>query len=224
MQRFCLLAAAISVGLATSASAGSHHLYVDSCVPSCAAPACTVCEQAMNACGCMVCGTGVCGCPSAVMPMCSVCDNGMTCWECCFQEAIDVDSLTPQAQSRDLYDSYLARIDVVLPEDGTVYLLTQMMTTPGERRSYTVPFQNRDKAYDYDVKFEFVMDGQKYFKKWTINEFRAGSIVKLVVAPNPGSDDTPPEILVEPEVLAAGGEGNPPEAEPAVDSAAAYDG
>jgi len=211
MQRTSMLAAALCVGAMSSAFAGSHLSCSDSQAPTCAAPACTVCEQSMSACGCMVCGTGCCGCPSAMMPTCSVCDGGMSCWDCCFQEAIDVDSLTPEAKSRQLYDSGLARIDMILPDDGTVYLMGQMMMTLGVERTFTVPVPDRSKIYAYDLRFEFVRGGKKYFKKVKLDGVRAGAIILVGVEAPPVPDGEPGVIVVAAEVVLPGGVGTEPE-------------
>jgi hypothetical protein len=237
MQTIYALAATLCVGLASQAVAGTNHSWHERNSPSCAVPvaACTACEQAIGACGCMTCGSGISGCPSMCMPACSVCSDGMNGWDCCYTEAIDVDSLTNEAQSRDLYDRHMARIIVELPEDGTVYLLDQMMMTLGDERTYTVPIEDQTKLYGYEIKLEFVRGGKKYFKKTSISDFRAGSIVGLLVAAPPVPDGEPAEIGVDVAVLAAGGVGNPPEPAPepspapepvpedGPDAAAAYD-
>lgn len=126
---------------------------------------------------------------------------------CCDMESIDVDSLTPEARSKALYDASQAELTFELPEDGTVYLLDQMMGTLGAKRTYTVQIPDQTKLYGYRIRVEFVRGGKKYHKNTTITDFRAGSIVAVKVEAPPVPDGEPAQIAVEAQYLAPGGVG-----------------
>ncbi|MFK7819263.1 MAG: hypothetical protein AB8G99_11125 [Planctomycetaceae bacterium] len=120
-------------------------------------------------------------------------------------EGIDIDSLTPEAQSKKLFSQYQARIKFELPEDAGVYLLDQPMTTPGEKRSFVIPVYSQEKTYKYEIKVDVVRNGKKYFKRVKIKEFRAGMILKVAVEAPKVEKGKPIVLKVTPEVEAPGG-------------------
>lgn len=167
--------------------------------------------------GCTDAQSPSCGCPIGIpmsascgqcsecpLPECGICGTGR-CWDCSDEEGTDVESLTVAAQSKKLYEHHLARIKVQLPESSAVWLHNQRMTTAGEKRTFVVPISNQDKSYQYEVKIDFVSDGKKYFKKFTIEELRAGMIIKLVVKASPATESEDVKIEIKDDVEAVGG-------------------
>ncbi len=120
-------------------------------------------------------------------------------------EGIDMESLTPAAQSKKLYEAYQARILFELPEDVTVHLMDVAMSTPGEKRSFVVPVYDQKKTYEYEVRVDAVRNGKKYFRKVKIKEFRAGMIVKVAVEAPPVPEGEPVVLNAAAEVVAPGG-------------------
>ena len=116
-----------------------------------------------------------------------------------------MESLTPVAQSRKLYEAFQARILFELPEDVTVHLMDVPMSTPGEKRSFVVPVYDQKKTYEYEVRVDAVRNGKKYFRKVKIKEFRAGMIVKVAVEAPPVPEGEPVVLNAAAEVVAPGG-------------------
>ena len=143
------------------------------------------------------------------MPECSICNGQGMCWDCSWDEGIDIDSLTPAAQSKKLFEASQARIMIELPEASGVTLMNQKMSMPGARRTYVIPIPDQAKNYRYEVRVDVVLDGKKYFKKHVIEEFRAGMILALAVSVPAVPEGEAPQILVNSKTLAAGGA--PPE-------------
>jgi len=131
------------------------------------------------------------------------------CWDCSDEEGIDVESLTPEAQSKKLYEAYQARIVIIVPEAAGVSLLDQKMSTLGTKRSYLVSVNDQAKEYKYEVKVDVVMNGKKYFKKLKIKDLRAGMILVVAVEAPPVPEGEPVQINMAPDVVAKGGK--PPE-------------
>lgn len=158
------------------------------------------------------------------MPECGVCGSN-ACWDCSGDPGIDVESLTPTAQSKKLYEASMARITFLLPENAGVSLMDRKMSTPGVKRSFVVSVNDRTKDYKYEVKVDVVRNGKKYFKKLKINDLRAGMILAVVVDAPPVAEDEPAQINLDAVALAVGGK--PPEAmdsedaEPAIEVAPA---
>ncbi len=140
----------------------------------------------------------------------SKCQQGCTtqACDCCLGGGgvgIDVDSLTIPAQSKRLYEGYQARIKFELPEDASIDLYDQPMTTPGGKRSFVVPVYKQDKKYEYHFTVSVVRAGKKYFKKHKVKDFQAGMILAVKVeAPEEVPDGELP-IKVEAKPLAPGG-------------------
>lgn len=134
--------------------------------------------------------------------------TSQTC-DCCLGAGggagIDVDSLTIPAQSKRLYEGYQARIKFELPEDVSIDLYDQPMTTPGKKRSFVVPVYKQDKKYDYHFTVSVVRDGKKYFKKHKVKDFQAGMILAVKVAAPEEVPDGELPIKVEAKPLAPGG-------------------
>jgi hypothetical protein len=168
---------------------------------------CIACGDA----GCSICdGGSVCGggCNACGPPACGVCGTAQ-CWDCSHEEGIDIDSLTVEAQSRALYEASKARIVVICPEATGVTLMNQKMSTPGEKRSFTVDVNDRDRVYKYEVKVDVVRGGKKYFKKYKMDDLRAGMILTVAVDAPPYEEGTPVTLAVEVTADAPGGK--PPE-------------
>jgi uncharacterized protein (TIGR03000 family) len=159
---------------------------------------------------CSFCATGG---PVCAPPACGICGTNVG-WDCSHEEGIDVESLTPEAQSKKLYEASMARIIVVLPEDAGVSLLDQKMTTLGVKRTFVVSVNDQSKDYKYEVKVDVVRNGKKYFRKLKIEDLRAGMILVVVVAAPPIPEGEPAVIEFGKEVLAVGGN---PDAAPPVD-------
>jgi uncharacterized protein (TIGR03000 family) len=178
----------------------------DSCgQASCAVPAdvCGTCGEVSACCsgisGCGGCMNGMCfgGCMGCeVPPACGICGTAC-CWDCSHEEGIDVDSLTPAAQSKKLYEASLARIKFEVPEDAGVFLLDQRMSALGEKRVFVVPVESKDTKYKYEVKVDVVRGGKKYFKKHKITDLQAGMILVVKVAAPPVPDGEPAQIVLE---------------------------
>ncbi|MEQ9406581.1 MAG: hypothetical protein RIK87_02605 [Fuerstiella sp.] len=120
-------------------------------------------------------------------------------------EGIDVDSLTPEAQSRALYAAFQARLHFALPDDATVYLSGQRMTTPGAERTFLVPVNDQKIIYKYEIKIEVVRGGKKYFKRQKLEALRAGAIMAIKVDAPPVPDGEPAVINVEAAPIFPGG-------------------
>jgi hypothetical protein len=138
------------------------------------------------------------------LPECGVCGSN-PCWDCSLDEGIDVESLTPEAQSKKLYEASMARIMFLLPEDAGVSLLDQKMGTPGPKRSFVVSVNDQSKDYKYEIKVDVVRNGKKYFRKLKIQDLRAGMILFVGVEAPPVPEGEPAQITLAPEVVAAGG-------------------
>ncbi|MEZ6127232.1 MAG: hypothetical protein R3C59_00955 [Planctomycetaceae bacterium] len=139
-----------------------------------------------------ICGDGNCG------------GAGMCC-DCFGLESIDVDSLTPEAESKRLYESFQARLKFIVPEDADVYLSGQLMSTLGVERSYLVSVNDQKRVYKYDIKVEVVRNGKKYFKQQTIRILRAGAILGIQVEAPPVPEGLPALIAIGVVPVAPGG-------------------
>ncbi len=131
------------------------------------------------------------------------------CWDCSWEEGIDIDSLTPAAQSKKLYFASQARILIELPEASGVFLLDQRMSMPGAKRTFVIPIPDQSVDYRYEVRVDVVSNGKKYFKRIKIDSFRAGMILAVKVDAPPVPEGELPQIIVATAVLAEGGK--PPE-------------
>ena len=178
-----------------------------------ASESCQHCGQSPQpgiGCGCSECGELPCStfcsteCNACQVPACGVCGTN-ACWDCSDDPGIDVDSLTPAAQSKKLYEASLARITFVLPENAGVSLMDQKMSTPGPKRSFVVSVSDQSKDYKYEVKVDVVRNGKKYFKKLKIKDLRAGMILAVTVDAPPVEEGEPAQINLEAVPLAVGG-------------------
>lgn len=160
---------------------------------------CSACGEFPASC---ICSSDCNPCP---LPECGVCGQNQ-CWDCSGEEGIDVDSLTPEAQSKKLYEASMARIVVMVPEDAGVFLLDQRMSTLGTKRSFLVSVNDQSKDYKYEVKVDVVRSGKKYFKKLKIADLRAGMILNVAVEAPPVPEGEPAQIAMAPEVVANGGQ------------------
>ena len=194
---------AAATGLAMAMSLAAQAGAQDSCGACGELPSCSICTSGCDGCN------GFNGC-EAGLPACGVCGTAQ-CWDCSGEEGIDVDSLTPAAQSKKLYLASLARIKFELPEDAGVSLLDQKMYTLGATRAFVVPVKSQDKDYKYEIKVDVVRGGKKYFRKIKITDLRAGMILVVKVDAPPVADGEPGQIIVEPALEAPGGK--PPEEE-----------
>jgi len=172
---------------------------------------CGVSHEGCNSCGgaagCSVCNGGsICegGCNTCAPPACGVCGTAR-CWDCSNEEGIDIDSLTVAAQSKALYEASKARIIVICPEGTGVFLMDQKMTTLGEKRSFLVDVNDRDKVYKYEVKVDVVRGGKKYFKKHKIDNLRAGMILTVTVDAPPAEEGVPAVLGIDAKPDAPGG-------------------
>lgn len=151
----------------------------------------------------------VCGAKVRKKP--SNCQQGCTTQvcDCCIGAGggvgIDVDSLTDKAQSKKLYEAYQARIKFELPEDASIELYDQPMTTPGKKRAFVVPVYKQDKMYDYHFTVSVVRDGKKYFKKHKVENFQAGMILAVKVAAPEEVPDGELPIKIEAKPVMKGG-------------------
>ncbi len=184
----CLSAiAAIAMATATPSALAAD------CSPSgCGDTSCAPCAGGPSS--CQSCNTG-----------CQVCGGQSFCCDGLVGEGIDVDSLTPEAQSKQLYEALQARLIFELPEDADVYLADQKMTTPGAKRTFVVPVNDPTKVYQYRFKVDVVRGGQKYFKNVTLNTLRAGAILKIAVEAPPVVEGEPATIDIAWESVAPGG-------------------
>lgn len=179
--------------------------------PGCQAPCAVVpiaegCQSVST--GCSTCGpVAGCqtGCQTGCMPECGVCNGTAMCWDCSFEEGIDIDSLTPAAQSKKLFEESMARIKFELPDNAGISLLDQKMSTPGEKRSFVIPVPDATKDYTYEIKVDVVRGGKKYFKRIKIPAFRAGMILLVKVDAPPVADGEPAVIEAAVAEEAAGG-------------------
>ena len=172
---------------------------------------CGISQEGCNSCGAAA-GSSVCnggsicggGCNTCAPPACGVCGTAR-CWDCSHEEGIDIDSLTVAAQSKALYEASRARIIVICPEGTGVFLMDQKMTTLGEKRSFLVDVNDRDKVYKYEVKADVVRGGKKYFKKHKIDNLRAGMILVVTVDAPPAEEGVPAVLGIEAKPDAPGG-------------------
>jgi len=163
-------------------------------------------DQACDVCGGASMGSACSsGCQTCAPPACNVCGTA-PCWDCSNEEGIDLESLTPEAQSKKLYEASLARIKFVGPEDAGVSLQGQKMTTLGAKRSFVVSVDDQSKVYKYEIKIDVVRNGKKYFKKHKIEKLRAGMILVLNVEAPDVAEDMPAVIVIAPVPEAEGGE------------------
>ena len=117
---------------------------------------------------------------------------------CCIPEApIDIDSLTPEAQSKALYEKKQARLIFNVPEDAYVWLGHQKMEACGAKREYLVQVNEQDAVYKYDFKVDVVRGGRVYYKKSSMNILRAGAIITVNVQSPPVAEGEIPAIVVE---------------------------
>ncbi len=154
------------------------------------------------------------GCSTNSMPSCTICGGNRGC-DCSDQPGVDVDSLTPAAQSKKLYEASLARITFVLPEDAGVTLMERRMSTLGPKRSFVVSVSDQTMDFKYEVKVDVVRNGKKYFRKLKIIDLRAGMILAIAVDAPPVSEEEPAQITLESTVVAMGGK--PPDERTDVD-------
>lgn len=200
-----------SIGVVESYESGDPYVSPETI----GSPGCGGVQEGCNACGasggCSVCnGGGVCGggCNTCAPPACGVCGTAQ-CWDCSHEEGIDIDSLTVAAQSKALYEASRARIVVICPEATGVSLMDQKMTTLGEKRSFLVDVNDRDKVYKYEIKVDVVRGGKKYFKKHKMDNLRAGMILTVVVDAPPYEEGAPVVLALDAKADAPGGK--PPE-------------
>ncbi|MCA9057071.1 MAG: hypothetical protein KDA85_01170 [Planctomycetaceae bacterium] len=177
-------------------------------VPSCAAPAdaCHSCNESCHSCGASICGDAVCG-TCGCLPECGVCGTNQCCWDCSYDEGTDIESLTPEAQSKTLYDASQARIEFELPETAGVWLGSQKMMTPGGKRTFVVPIADRTKIYKYEARIDVVIHGKKYFRRIPVNAITAGTILSYKITVPEIEEGATPIIDHEAKTLAAGGVG-----------------
>jgi uncharacterized protein (TIGR03000 family) len=217
------------IAVAVVLSSANFAVAQDSCAPAtCAVPSglCSTCGElplgiaCSSGCGgCMSC-MSMAGCMSCEVPLpeCGICGTAR-CWDCSHEEGIDVDSLTPAAQSKKLYEASLARIKFVVPEDAGVFLSDQRMSALGVERSFVVPCENVDTLYKYELKVDVVRGGKKYFKKHKLDNLQAGMILLVTVEAPPVEDGKPADIKLVAVPEAEGGK--PADAEGSGDDAGA---
>lgn len=104
-----------------------------------------------------------------------------------------------------LYEASQARLVFQVPEDATIYLLNQQMSTPGAKRTFTVPVNHQEKIYKYEIRVEVIRGGNRYFKKVKLDTVRAGAILAVAVEAPPIVDGEPAQINVEIAPVAEGG-------------------
>lgn len=198
MRSFFALQLAVSLGL--TASTGLHG-YSSESGPGCG----VVHSQGCSSCGelpaCSICSSDGNSCE---LPECGVCGQN-PCWDCSGDAGIDLQSLTPEAKSKKLYEASMVRIMFVLPEDAGVSLLDQKMSTLGPKRSFVVSVNDQSKVYKYEVKVDVVRGGKKYFRKLKINDLRAGMILAVAVEAPPVPDGEPAVINLVHEFIQNGG-------------------
>lgn len=153
-------------------------------------------KQSSSQSSCQSCDTGcdACGIGSGYLPA-----------------AIDIESLTPQAQSKRLFEASHAQLKFELPDDAVIVLSGQQMTTPGEKREFIVPVNDQETVYKYEIRIEVVRGGKRYFKKQTLKTLRAGAILKIAVAAPKVADGEPAtiELAIEPEAVGGPEKTNP---------------
>ncbi len=183
----------------------------DECSGSQTTSGCTSCNscgtgivEGCSQCSAALCGCGVCG-TCGVMAGCSVCGQDTCCWDCTYEEGTDIESLTPESQSKMLYEQSQARLHFEVPESAGVWLSDQRMSTPGEKRVFIIPIADRTKQYKYVVKVDVVIRGKKYFRKIALNSVTAGTILNLKVAVPELAEDATPAIDHEVSTVAPGG-------------------
>ena len=162
---------------------------------------CSSCGEAAQVGGCVANACSSCGCGVGLPAVCGV-GNCCSCWDCSNEEGIDVDSLTPESQSKQLKEAMMARIVFIGPDDAGVSLMGQKMTTLGKKRSFVVPVDNVDKTFKYEVKVDVVRSGKKYFKVHKIDNLKAGMILELAVTADAPADGEPMTIGIEPNQVA----------------------
>lgn len=159
---------------------------------------CSQCGEAVQVGGCVA---NACGCGGGLPAVCGV-GNCCSCWDCSSEEGIDVDSLTPESQSKQLKEAMMARIVFLGPDNAGVSLMGQKMTTLGKRRSFVVSVDSVDKTYKYEVKVDVVREGKKYFKVHKIDNLKAGMILQLAVTAEAPAEGEPMAIGIEPVQIA----------------------
>lgn len=126
--------------------------------------------------------------------------------DCCYPgEAIDIDSLTDKAQSKQLFEAMQARLIFEVPEDIDVVLSGQKMTTGGKERIFLVSVNNQKSTYRYNIQVDAVRGGKMYYKKQQIKSLKAGAILKVTVAAPKVADGEIPEIAIAIEPIMPGG-------------------
>lgn len=151
-------------------------------------------KQAGGQSSCQSCQTG-----------CDVCGTGALCCDPMALEAIDVDSLTPAAQSKQLFQALQARLIFTVPEDADIYLSGQKMSTLGVARTFTVSVNDPTLTYRYDIRVEVVRNGKKYFKQETLKILKAGTILAIEVAAPPVPEGLPAQIAFAIGIVQPGG-------------------
>lgn len=198
MRSFFALQLTVSLSLTASTALP---VYSGECGPGCV----VVQSQGCSSCGELpafsICSSD---CNSCQLPECGICGTNK-CWDCSGDEGIDLESLTPEAKSKKLYEASMARIMFVLPDDAGVSLLDQKMSTLGPKRSFVVSVNDQSKDYKYEIKVDVVRGGKKYFRKLKINDLRAGMILAVAVEAPPVPDGEPAEITLVPEFIHKGG-------------------
>lgn len=181
-----------AIAAITMATVTPSALAADCRTSGCGDASCAPCAGAPSS--CQSCNTG-----------CQVCGGQGFCCDGLVGEGIDVDSLTPEAQSKQLLESLQARLIFELPEDADIYLADQKMMTAGAKRTFVVPVNDATKVYQYRFKVDVVRGGQKYFKNVTLDTLRAGAILKVTVEAPPAVEGEPATIVVAVEPVAPGG-------------------
>ncbi len=192
------LLSALAMLLASSSAASISAASFDDCscapAPSCAAPiaACDSCgSNTCNSCGSGCSLTGLCG-TCGGLSSCATCGINACCWDCTYSEGIDIESLTPESQSKKLYELSQAKIIFKVPESAGVWLGDQRMTSLGKKREYIVQILDQTKSYKYEGKVDVVINGQKYFRRIPMNGITAGSIITVSVeVPEVAEDEVP---------------------------------
>lgn len=162
--------------------------------------------------GCSTCGPTLhaqtpCGSSQCGAAQCGTCQTGgLSNGDCCFPNAaIDIDSLTDEAQSKRLYEQLQARLIFEVPDDVELILSGQKMTTWGKERSFLVSVNDQKLTYRYDIRVDAVRGGQLYFKKQQLKILKAGAILKVTVVAPKVADGEIPEISMTVEPIMAGG-------------------
>lgn len=150
------------------------------------------------------------GCQGRTLCTPAQCSSCQTCGvlngDCCFpNEAIDIDSLTDEAQSKRLYEALQARLIFEVPEDVELILSGQKMTTCGKERVFLVSVNDQKLTYRYDIRVDAVRGGQLYFKKQQLKILKAGAILKVTVEAPKVADGEIPVIAMAIEPIMPGG-------------------